>query len=762
MVTISQLASLEGVTAHAVKLRTQRGRYAAIHLNPDQALQLGFRRPERGRPPVTYISIADPAVSDRVRRNYYEQKLRARAGAPSMSTSGGGRILSVESPKLLRFPLPETLRPGEDTKHSESAPAAGLEEQPHLTISSSVTCHADGSSGQSPEPEIKQLHNGASLNPRGEEEGPLPEVSFEMETYARLPAWARSQVDKYLPLVKLTEGMTNAQIKKALDNWNSENPELAVSARSLSTARRRYKERGVAGLASRHGGRAGQTIVRDEWFEYFKSLYLKEGGPSAKSCWTMARGKFPDAPDFPAAATFMYQLRRRIPTDAIYMARHGEAAWNRRYGQYIERDYSNILCGEVWVSDHAQIDVAAAGEDGKPFFPWLTAWRCMKSGKWLGWLLHKEPPNSDHVFQTFFYAARDHGIPKHIYIDNGKDYRAKDFAGGRTKSGRLTVDEQRARSLCAVLGVSVHFALPYNAQAKNIERDFLKIKESFSKHMPGYRGGHSKERPEVLAAEIRKGRILHAPDFAQLLSLHLFHNLNRAPSGGRNLQGLCPDELYDREAQNVFARPEALAILCMRVSGSRAIGRNGVKDSRNRETYFDDWMLGQKGRRVYLRRDPADPETAWVFDAGTDECLGRGGRVEAIPAIAMGDKDRERLAEAMASKKAARKAAKAYASDVREIPALDRLASMAAGNQMASGYSPAPGEKAKETKEYPISLAVERQEQRQAQDGRADYSAVAPPRRKPRRKIYMTEADRERDEAEKKLMEEEFNERKDA
>ena len=69
------------------------------------------------------------------------------------------------------------------------------------------------------------------------------------------------------------------------------------------------------------------------------------------------------------------------------MARYGESAWNRKFGGYIERDYSSVVCGKVWVSDHAQIDVACLTSDGNVVFPWVTAWRDYKSGKWLGWIL---------------------------------------------------------------------------------------------------------------------------------------------------------------------------------------------------------------------------------------------------------------------------------------------------------------------------------------------------------------------------------------
>ncbi len=738
LLSISQLAELLEMGYAACNKRYQRGGFqTAVLLTREQVENMGFEWGGatggiRGNSSRPYISISDPAIPDHVRRRH----LSERSGSPSSpgdQREGSSKLLHSCSP-----------RPGSDVSEFSRAAA-----QHTLCIPPDTTTKRLSGTA------IK-LPGGASLKTRGGDEGPFPGDSHDLDMYRALPDWARRQVDKYLPMVLRTEGMGQDEILREVLKWNAEHPELAMSSRSLRLAKRRYRKRGVAGLASRRGGRSGDTIVRAEWLAYFKSLYLKEGGPSAESCWLITRGKFPHADPWPACSTFVYQLRRQVPADAIFMARHGEGAWNRKYGRYIERDYSNILCGEVWVSDHAQIDVAVAEEDGKPFFPWITAWRCMKSGKWLGWLLHREAPNSDHVFQSFYYACRDFGIPKHIYIDNGKDYRVRDFAGGRTKRGKLKMDETRARSICAILGIEVHFALPYNAQAKNIERDFNSVKESFSKHMPGYRGGHSKERPEALAMEIKRGRILGSGDFAGTLGAHIAYNINRAPGTGKNLRGLCPDELYEREEANRFVAPEALSLLCMRVSRARKIGRNGVRDSRSRINYFAEWMFGQQERKVYLRRDPSDMETAWVFDAETDEYLGRGERVEGVPAIAVGDEERELLSTAMAAKRTARKIARAYASDVTEIPPLEKVANMAAGNARASGYSPAENKKKKDYKEYPLSSAVISKERRLAQDGAADYSAVAPPRREKPVRIYMSQADREREEAEQKLLEEEL------
>ena len=44
--------------------------------------------------------------------------------------------------------------------------------------------------------------------------------------------------------------------------------------------------------------------------------------------------------------------------------RHGQAAWNRKYGQAIRRDYSKLRCGECVFSDHMQLDLLVSLPDG--------------------------------------------------------------------------------------------------------------------------------------------------------------------------------------------------------------------------------------------------------------------------------------------------------------------------------------------------------------------------------------------------------------
>ena len=496
----------------------------------------------------------------------------------------------------------------------------------------------------------------------------------EIQTYSDAPEWAKVQADKYITILKTSNNLHGLELHNFINNWNKENPNTPTSYPSVLRMRHRYAKEGISGLLAKYGNNGARTTVADDHYDYFKNLYLKEGAPSAKSCWLITLGYAMKADsvnksEFPSYMSFLRRLQREIPEQAIYLARKGESAWNRKYGKYIERDYSNITCGKVWVSDHAQIDVACMSDDGRVVFPWVTAWRDYKSGKWLGWILQCGHPNSDLIFQSFYYAAEEYGLPEDVIIDNGKDYRSKDFAGGRKK---IKIDTHRAKttSMLDELNVNVNFALPYNAQTKPIERDFKKIKESLCVHLKGYRGGNIVERPEKLANEINEGKILPFEKFKAIFDDFIINAFNKMPSNGKNHNGLSPNELFNQEfKEKITTSSEALKLFCMRTSKDFTIGRNGIKDSQLGITYWADWMMSHTGLKVYLRRDPQNYKEAWAFRADNEEFVGIVTAVRAVAALHAETVSKEEFKEAMATKKRNIKVAKAYIKQTREISA---------------------------------------------------------------------------------------------
>jgi putative transposase len=338
--------------------------------------------------------------------------------------------------------------------------------------------------------------------------------AVEARALAEAPDYNRRKALRYLEAFRVIEGLKGeTAIQEALDKAGIE-----LDYKSVMRARAHYREEGITALIGKYGKRKGTSILDDEKrfgkgirevYVFFKSLYLKEGAPSLQACYAAVLGfakergyeQVIQRGDFPSPDTFYDKIHNELGESAIYLHRYGQAAWNRKYAAFAHRDYAKVKAGAVWVSDHRQIDQLWIMPDGTQKRVWITVWRDFKTAKWLSWLLHVEAPNSEHVFETFCQAVAKWGVPEEILIDNGKDYRVHDFAGGR-KVHRVEVDMGKARSLTALLGIRVHFSAPYNAQAKPIERDFLLFKEWCDKMSGGYFGGNPTERPEMVAPRL--------------------------------------------------------------------------------------------------------------------------------------------------------------------------------------------------------------------------------------------------------------------
>ena len=574
--------------------------------------------------------------------------------------------------------------------------------------------------------------------------------------YSEVPSWAKLQAEKYVRILDASAGLKGKELKAFIDNWNNnDEEEFTTSYPSLIKMRRRYFRYGVAGLISKHGQHLVGSCVSDDYFEYFKTLYLIEGGPSLRSCRDLTLGYAvrelgADRNNFPSFMAFKRRLDKEIPEQSIFLARNGQAAWNRKYNNFIDRDYSAITCNQVWVSDHAQIDVACYDENNKVVFPWVTVWRDYKSGKWLGWILQTGNPNSDLIFQSFYYAVEEFGLPKDVIIDNGKDYRSKDFAGGR-KDFKIETNKNKTSAMLKELNVNVHFALPYNAQTKPVERDFLKIKELLSKHCVGYRGGNVVERPEKLVKEIKDGKIMKFEDFKELFDKTIINILNKRPSSGKNLNGRCPDDLfYEEYKEKIVTSKDALKLFCSRTSNTYTISKNGVKDGKLQTTYWADWMIHKKGMKVYLRRDIKNYKEAWVFNAKNDEFIGKAEAFKSVAALYAPEVSKEEFEAAMATKKRNIKVAKSYIKQNKEISAEEKYKNYETAYQSVEREYKKPV-KVSKIANTSMDKAIQKNKDMESY-GKADLSIFLnkeePPKKK---KFYYWNTDKELDEPDEEL-----------
>jgi hypothetical protein len=547
------------------------------------------------------------------------------------------------------------------------------------------------------------------------EEGLLEEPSLEDDkddlehaNYIRSqsPEWKRDGFDRNFLAYRITEhAKGRKEVEEILKDWNKKESEITVpeSYQSIARLRMLKSQYGYMGFFPSYGKNSGITIVKKEWLDKYDSLYCTQGKPSIENCWRETIAYFIekdtslDIDDFPSTMTFDKQLKSRYSPGEIYRRRNGDKAYEQKYGNFIERDYSNVFPGECYVSDHFQMHVAVILANKKICFPWVTAWVDFRSGKWLGWLLYAKAPNSDHIFLSFYYAVNEYGIPYFIYIDNGKDYRVSDFSGGRKRNKKvsLSLDEGKSRTALEILGTKVIFANPYNPQSKSIvERSFKKVDEGFCRLMTGYRGGNIQKRPEKLKEEIEQNKLMTLEELTELFDNFIINVLNKTPGNGKILNGMSPDELWEKERITPrMAMKQSLILACMRRTEPVTIGKNGVFDSKIGHYYWGEWMSDCKGRKVYLRRDPAKYQEAWVFSTEDSDSFIGMAHISAFraPALARTDAEKTQLEDVIARKKRSAKLEKAYYESIEEISNQEKVSLMEKYASLANeerGYVP--------------------------------------------------------------------------
>ena len=101
---------------------------------------------------------------------------------------------------------------------------------------------------------------------------------------------SRQQADKYLELIKITEGMSHSQINDFLKTWNYLNPDKKSSYTRLFLAKKKFNNNGSEALLSKKHQCGRKTVIEQKYFDYYKSLFLKEGAPSIHVCWLATLG----------------------------------------------------------------------------------------------------------------------------------------------------------------------------------------------------------------------------------------------------------------------------------------------------------------------------------------------------------------------------------------------------------------------------------------------------------------------------------------
>ena len=474
-----------------------------------------------------------------------------------------------------------------------------------------------------------------------DEEHDVLDLEELQRLYCESPDYNRKKYEKYYPFFMEAGYFSKrylppySRLLEMIEAWNKKPGVPPLNYKSVKGVEKELRERGYSAFFASYGQSSGvhlsfskinDVAVANHLFQTFRTNYLQASRPTTEVCYRLVRIEAKrlgvDISALPSAISFERAVKSEMvktygvsSESALYRARYGAEAWARKFGNYCDRDDDDLVAGEVWVFDHMQVDLMVKDPDGRLRRFWLTGIVDMRSWKLLYYSLSTVNPCTDDIKLAYIGAVVKYGAPKYAYMDNGKDYRSKDFSG-QSRKVRVQYAEQFIGSVLGMTGVEeIKFALPYNAQAKIIERVFRKLHNNLERVIgDGYTGSTPTQRTKEMKAVIKAGNVMHYEEFIAVIDTAI-QMLNSEPMSRKRdtTDGMSPDEVFEKfGGERPAVDPDVLYRLTGRMSTMRKIGRNGFEDSEvskrlgYKVQYWGDWMLAWQGSERVYEVDPID------------------------------------------------------------------------------------------------------------------------------------------------------------
>lgn len=436
--------------------------------------------------------------------------------------------------------------------------------------------------------------------------------------------------------------------------------DIEISERILYRKWSAYKDDDYDGILGNRGAwNRGNTAIPEPVWDDFLWEWLDENRPTVSLCyrstikWT--REFYPELLDLiPSEMAF----RRRIKKDIAYavktLLRDGEKAFNDRCAPYIMRMYDKLEANDCWIADNHTLDVQSYDDNGNVHRLYLTAFLDAKSGVLTGWNI-TDSPDSQSTILALRNGIMRFGIPKCIYVDNGREFLTHDIGGkGHRTHGKKDEEQQpEPPTILKRLGIEMRNAIVRNAKAKPIERTFYTVKNQFSKLFTGFCGGTILERPESLKRRIKDGKLPRDYEIRSTLNAWIDNEFNNQEYGGseQKYKGMSRREVWEKTCPEMRMPTEsALNLMLMRSTRKQKIKRNGVYVTVcGEKVWFTEPQetIMNLEKEVYVRYDPADLRTARIYDAETDRYMFTWANADQLMVDYL-EENQERIADANA------------------------------------------------------------------------------------------------------------------
>lgn len=292
--------------------------------------------------------------------------------------------------------------------------------------------------------------------------------------------------------------------------------------------------------------------------------------------------------------------------DKWVLARDGEKALSDKVEPYIKRDASLLDVGDILVADGHKLAFQVINPfTGKPCRATLVGFLDWKSTALVGYEIMLEE-NTQCIASALRNAIINLDmIPKIVYQDNGRAFRAKYFTDDKG------FGELGFYGLYAKLGIETVFARPYNARSKVIERFFKEFQEGFEKLMPSYVGSSIINKPAYLKRNEKFHSNLHndyiptIEETIKMIDMWLKFKNSQPCTNAPNKT--IAEVLENRKKQNI---DKSLLDDLMLATEVKTIQRNGVRFLNC--DYFDERLYGLRGK-VLVKYNLFDLTSVKVF-----------------------------------------------------------------------------------------------------------------------------------------------------
>lgn len=338
-----------------------------------------------------------------------------------------------------------------------------------------------------------------------------------------------------------------------------------------------------------------RTVLNDEEIKIFMGLLLHPNRLSIGKAIALTKYKLKEQGQnfIPADITFRRYAKwfKDNNYDKWILARDGEKALSDKVEPYIKRDASLLEVGDILVADGHKLAFQVINPfTGKPCRATLVGFLDWKSTALVGYEIMLEE-NTQCVASALRNAIINLDmIPKVVYQDNGRAFRAKYFTDNKGFT------ELGFQGLYSKLGIETVFARPYNARAKVIEKRFFKeFQEGFEKLLPSYIGSSIQDKPaymmrnEKFHKNLHNGFIPTIEETIKMIDMWLsFKNSQPCPNSSDKT---IAEVLSERKRQNIDINTLNDLMLATEV---KTIQRNGIKFLNC--DYFDERLYGFKSK----------------------------------------------------------------------------------------------------------------------------------------------------------------------